>query len=162
MTDDKHYHRKSALDFLFKGWMLHRNSQSDINVWRPWYSLPLYLICNFLMNCFILFTTVKSIHSWLCLFFNGLLAQKTPQTRWNLFLAHLSCKLKWAFLIAFRPASVCPSVCPSVCKLFLFSTSSQILSKFQPILALGILWWREFNFVQMKGHTLFQGEIITK
>ena len=26
------------------------------------------------------------------------------------FLAHLSWKLKWAFLIAFRPSSVCPSV----------------------------------------------------
>ena len=32
-----------------------------------------------------------------------------------LFLAHLSWKLKWAFLITCRPASVCPSVCPSVC-----------------------------------------------
>ena len=27
------------------------------------------------------------------------------------FLAHLSWKLKWAFLITCRPASVCPSVC---------------------------------------------------
>ena len=32
----------------------------------------------------------------------------------NSFLAHLSWKLKWAFLIAFRPASVRPSVCLSV------------------------------------------------
>ena len=32
-----------------------------------------------------------------------------------LFLAHLSWKLKWAFLITCRPASVCPSVCLSVC-----------------------------------------------
>ena len=31
------------------------------------------------------------------------------------FLAHLRWKLKWAFLIAFRPWSVCPSVCLSVC-----------------------------------------------
>ena len=30
------------------------------------------------------------------------------------FLAHLSWKLKWAFLITLRPSSVCPSVCPSV------------------------------------------------
>ena len=30
------------------------------------------------------------------------------------FLAHLSWKLKWAFLIACRPSSVCPSVCLSV------------------------------------------------
>ena len=30
------------------------------------------------------------------------------------FLAHLSWKLKWAFLIAFRPPSVCLSVRPSV------------------------------------------------
>ena len=37
----------------------------------------------------------------------------------NAFLAHLSWKLKWAFLITCRPSSVCPSVrpyvCPSVC-----------------------------------------------
>ena len=39
-------------------------------------------------------------------------------------LAHLSWKLKWAFLITFHP-SVCLSVCPSVCKLFKFSSSSQ-------------------------------------
>ena len=31
------------------------------------------------------------------------------------FLAHLSWKLKWAFLITCRPASVCPSVRLSVC-----------------------------------------------
>ena len=31
------------------------------------------------------------------------------------FLAHLSWKLKWAFLIACRSSSVCPSVRPSVC-----------------------------------------------
>ena len=30
------------------------------------------------------------------------------------FVAHLSWKLKWAFLIAFRPSSVCLSVCLSV------------------------------------------------
>ena len=33
----------------------------------------------------------------------------------SIFLAHLSWKLKWAFLIARCPASVCLSVCPSVC-----------------------------------------------
>ena len=42
---------------------------------------------------------------------------KISQHPW--FLAHLSWKLKWAFLITFRPSSVCPSVRtsihPSVC-----------------------------------------------
>ena len=37
------------------------------------------------------------------------------------FLAHLSWKLKWAFLIAFRPSSVCLSVCLSVCPSVNFS-----------------------------------------
>jgi hypothetical protein len=36
------------------------------------------------------------------------------------FLAHLSWKLKWAFLIVFCPSSFCPSVRPSVCKLLHF------------------------------------------
>ena len=87
------------------------------------------------------------------------------------FLAHLSWKLKWAFLIAFRPSSVCPSVCPSVClsvcpsvcKLFLFSTSSpEPLGQFQPNLAQNILGWRGFKFVQMKNAAHRQGEIIKK
>ena len=74
-------------------------------------------------------------------------------------LAHLSWKLKWAFLITCRP-----SVCLSVCKLFTFSSSSpEPLGQFQPNLAQSIrLGWRRFNFVQMKGPALFQGEIITK
>ena len=60
-------------------------------------------------------------------------------------------------------SGVCPSVCLSVCKLFLFSTSSQEpLGQFQPNLAQSILGWRGFNFVQMKGPALFQGEIIMK
>ena len=59
--------------------------------------------------------------------------------------------------------SVHPSVHPSVCKLFLFSLSSQEpLGKFQPNLAQSILGWWIFRFVQMKGPTLFQGEIIRK
>ena len=75
------------------------------------------------------------------------------------FLAHLSWKLKWAFLITCRPSSVCLSVC----KLFTFSSSSpEPLGQFQPNLAQSILGWRGFKFVQMKGPALFQGEIITK
>ena len=72
------------------------------------------------------------------------------------FLAHMSWKLKWAFLITFCPLSVCLSVClsvhPSVCKLFTFSSSSQEpLSQFQPNLAQNILGWRGFKFIHMKG-----------
>jgi hypothetical protein len=41
--------------------------------------------------------------------------KKVISTRIGLsFLAHLSWKLKWAFLIALCPSSVCPSVCLSV------------------------------------------------
>ena len=76
------------------------------------------------------------------------------------FLAHLSWKLKWAFLITCRPASVYPSVCLSVrCP---SSSSPEPLGQFQPNLAQRILGWRGFKFVQMKGPALFQGEIITK
>ena len=72
------------------------------------------------------------------------------------FLAHLSWKLKWAFLITFVH-------CPSVCKIFTFSSSSQEpLVQFQPNLAQSILGWRGFKFVQMKGRAFFHGEIITK
>ena len=78
------------------------------------------------------------------------------------FLAHLSWKLKWAFLITFRPSSVCLSVCLSVCKLFTFSSSPELMGQFQRNLAQSILGWRGFKFVQMKGPTLFQGGIITK
>ena len=83
------------------------------------------------------------------------------------FLAHLSWKLKWAFLIAYRPSSVFlsdrPSVFLSVCKFFLISTSSQKpLSQFQPNLAQSVLGWRGFRFVQIKGPSLFQREMITK
>ena len=49
------------------------------------------------------------------------------------FLAHLSWKLKWAFLIACCPSSVRLSVCPFVCKLYTFSSSSQEpIGQFQP------------------------------
>ena len=69
----------------------------------------------------------------------------------TMFLAHLSWKLKWAFLITCRPLSVCLSVCPTVCKLFTFSSSSpEPLGQFQPNLAQSILGWRGFKFVQMK------------
>ena len=51
----------------------------------------------------------------------------------------------------------------SVCKLFPFSASSpEPLGQLQPNLAQSILTWRGFNFVQMKGPALFQGEIIIK
>ena len=81
-------------------------------------------------------------------------------TRGASFLAQLSWKLKWAFLITCRPSSVCLSVCPSVCKLFTFSSSSpEPLGQFQPNLAQSILGWRGFKFVKMKGPVLFKGEI---
>ena len=35
-----------------------------------------------------------------------------------------------------------------------------LTTQFHPNLAQSILQWREFNFNQMKGHALFQGEII--
>ena len=71
----------------------------------------------------------------------------TTDMQWNMcctvihaFLARLSWKLKWAFLITFRPSSVCLSVRPSVCKLFTFSSSSpEPLVQFQPNLAQSIL-----------------------
>ena len=81
------------------------------------------------------------------------------------FLAHMSWKLKWAFLIACCPSSVRLSVCLYVLLSvnFSFSSSSQEpLGQFQPNLTQSILGWLEFNFVQMKGHALFQGEIIRK
>ena len=51
----------------------------------------------------------------------------------------------------------------SLSKLFSFlSFSPEPLGQFQPNLAQSILGWRGFKFVQMNGHALFQGEIITK
>ena len=48
-------------------------------------------------------------------------------------------------------------------KLFTFSSSSpEPLGQFQQYLAQSILEWRGFKFPQMKGPTLFQGEIIMK
>ena len=47
-------------------------------------------------------------------------------------------------------------------KLFTFSSSPEPLGQCQPNLARGILGHRGFKFVQMKGHALFEGEIITK
>ena len=60
--------------------------------------------------------------------------------------AHLNWKLNSAFLISYHH-----SVHPSVCKLS-FDLQSHI--------AQSILRLREFKFVRMKGHALFQGEII--
>ena len=42
------------------------------------------------------------------------------------------------------------------------TSSPEPLGQFQPNLAQIIFGWRGFKFVQMKGHALFQGEIITK
>ena len=56
------------------------------------------------------------INIWICikmLLSHDLLVNS--QLHLNPFLAHLSWKLKWAFLITCRPSSGCPSVCPSVC-----------------------------------------------
>ena len=72
-------------------------------------------------------------------------------------LTHLSWKLKWAFLIACCPLSVCPSVCLSVN----FSHFHLLLLKH----------WASFNqtlhtaslgFVQMKGYTHSKGELVGK
>ena len=47
------------------------------------------------------------------------------------------------------------------CKLFtILSSSKKPLGQFQPNLAQRILRWRGFKFVKMKGHALFQEEII--
>ena len=80
------------------------------------------------------------------------------------FLAHLSRRLKWAFLI-----KICPLIVRRRCrrcrcrKLFIFSSSSpKPLGQFQPNLAQSILGWRGPKFVQMKGPVLFQGKIIMK
>ena len=62
-----------------------------------------------------------------------------------LFVAHLSWKLRWVFLI-----TCCPSVHLTVCKLFTFSSSSlEPLGQFQPNLAQSILGWMRFKCVQM-------------
>ena len=42
------------------------------------------------------------------------------------------------------------------------SSSPEPLGQFQPNLAQCIFGWKGFKFVQMKGPTLFQGDIITK
>ena len=85
-------------------------------------------------------------------------------TKNSKFLAHLSWKLKWAFLItcSLCRLSVCPSICPSIYNLFTFSSSPEPLGQFQPNLANCILGWRGYKFVQMKDPAFFQGEIITK
>ena len=66
-------------------------------------------------------------------------------------LAHLSWKLKWA-------SDYLLSVHMSVLNFSHF----HLLDQFQPNLAQSILGWRRFKFVQMKGHALFQGEILMK
>ena len=73
------------------------------------------------------------------------------------FLAHLSQRLKWAFLIKICLLSVVVFVVVVVVVNF-----SHFHLLLQNNLAQSILGWRGFKFVQMKGPTLFQGEIITK
>ena len=52
---------------------------------------------------------------------------------------------------------------PFVHKLFTYSSSlQQPLGQFQPNLIQSILVWRGINFIKTKGHTFFQGEIITE
>ena len=57
----------------------------------------------------------------------------------GLLLAHLSQRLKWAFLIICCPLSCHPSVSLILCKLFIFSTSPKPLVQFQQNLAQSIL-----------------------
>ena len=45
--------------------------------------------------------------------------------------------------------------CENISRIFWRTTC-----QFQPNLAQSILFWRGFNFIQMKGHVLFQGEVI--
>ena len=74
------------------------------------------------------------------------------------FLAQCSSELFWS------PADFKQTSCPwNLCLyIFTFSSFPEPLGQFQPIVAQSILGWREFKFVQIKGHALFKGEIITK
>ena len=70
-------------------------------------------------------------------------------------LAHLSWKLKWAFLITCCLMSVCLSVClsvrPPVCKLFTFLSSyPEPLGKFQPNLTQSIPGWRDSSLFKWR------------
>ena len=59
-----------------------------------------------------------------------------------------------------RPSRCC---CCRCSKLFTFSASSpEPLSQFNLNLVQSILRWWGFKFVQMKDHTLFEGEVITQ
>ena len=53
-------------------------------------------------------------------------------------------------------------LCRHCCKLFTFSSSPEPLGQFQPNLAQSIIGWKVYKFISMKGHTFFQGELITK
>ena len=70
--------------------------------------------------------------------------------------AHLSWKLKWAFLIACRPLFVCPSTLAIF--IFFSRTPGSISTKLDKKHKASFL--RRFKLVQMDGHALFQGEII--
>ena len=81
-------------------------------------------------------------------------------------LAHLSRRLKWAFLIKICPLSVVIDVGFVVVVVGVvvgvvvvnFSHFHLLLqnhwTKFQPNLAQSIVWWRGFKFFQMKNHSI--------
>jgi hypothetical protein len=71
--------------------------------WRYLYIVCYHNLCRF---CMCVSTAMLTSHA--------LLFVLTLTLKFDPFLAHLSWKLKWAFLIARCPASVCLSVCPSV------------------------------------------------
>ena len=81
---------------------------------------------------------------------------------WSRYLAHLSWRLKWAFLIKICQLSIFVAVVVVVVKLFTFSSSQEPLGQFKQNLAQSILGSRGVKFLQMKGHPFLQGEIITK
>ena len=82
------------------------------------------------------------------------------------FLAHLNRRLKWAFLIKICPLSVVVIVVVFVFIVLNFSHFDLLLqnqwANFNQTWHELILMWRGFKFVQMKGHALFQVEIITE
>ena len=128
------------------------------------------LICNYINTCLWRMEKIKEKIQTETLIFKTYMASKQikPMIRLLMvkclklhhievslqFLAHLSWKLKWAFVIAYCLSSVHLSV--------ISSSSQEPLGQFQPNLAQSILWWWGFKFLQMKGHALFQGEIIRK
>jgi hypothetical protein len=120
-----------------------------------------FKVCLFCL----LFSRFKSI---LCIYekLNILLHLSQETQQWmiyrtfNIFLAHLSWKLKWAIPIARRP-SVHPSVCLSV-NFYIFDFFSRTTGPILTRLGTNHPWGKGFKFVQTKGIALLQGEIIAK